>query len=263
MKIVSYNVNGIRSAIEKGLLDWIGENQFDVVCLQEIKAHRGSVPLMQLEAMGYQSCWHSARRKGYSGVATLFRTAPNRSFEGMGIAKYDCEGRILRTDFGNLTILNCYFPNGKSGAERQAFKMAFLEDLQVWVENLLADRPNMIVVGDYNIAHQQIDINDPVRNKNTSGFLPAERDWMSEWFATGFVDAFRCFNPDEVSYTWWRTTQNARKTNKGWRLDYFSVSDSLATQIVQVEHLQDVMHSDHCPILLEIDADAFESRGEN
>lgn len=253
MKIVSYNVNGIRSAIKKGLFDWIGENQFDVVCLQEVKAHQGSVPLLLLESIGYKSCWHSARRKGYSGVATLYRTAPDKVYEGMGIEEYDFEGRVLRTDFGDLTILNCYFPNGKSGDERQSYKMQFLEDFRYWVENLLESRPNMIVVGDYNIAHQRIDINDPVRNKNTSGFLPVERNWMTDWLEAGFVDAFRHLYPQEVSYTWWRTTQFARKTNKGWRLDYQSVSDPLAGKIVRVEHLRDVEHSDHCPVLMEID----------
>ena len=256
MKIVTYNVNGIRSAIQKGLFDWIDENQFDVVCLQEVKAHQGSVPLLLLESLGYQSCWHSARRKGYSGVATLYRVNPDKVYEGMGIDKYDVEGRVLRTDFGELTILNCYFPNGKSGEQRQSFKMQFLDDFQGWVENLLEYRPHMIVVGDYNIAHQRIDINDPVRNKNTSGFLPVERQWMTDWFSSGFVDAFRHLHPEDVSYTWWRTTQFARKTDKGWRLDYQSVSDSLISRIVRVEHLQDAFHSDHCPVLVEIDVEA-------
>jgi exodeoxyribonuclease-3 len=255
MKIVTYNVNGIRSAIEKGLVDWIADHGFDIVCLQEVKAHRGSVPMLLFDAIGYQSCWHSAQRKGYSGVATFSKTAPTRTFQGLGIEKYDLEGRVIRTDFGELTILNCYFPNGGSGPERQAYKMDFLRDFQTSVENLLEERPNIIVVGDYNIAHHDIDINDPVRNRNQSGFLPVERDWMTEWFAGGFVDAFRSCHPTETSYTWWRTTQFARKSNKGWRLDYQSVSDHIADKIVDVTHLHDAFHSDHCPVLLEIDLD--------
>ena len=255
MKIVTYNVNGIRSAIEKGLVDWLDQNDFDIVCLQEVKAHKGSVPILLLESLGYQSFWHSAQRKGYSGVATFCRKEPTRVYEGLGIEQYDVEGRVLRTDFGDLTVLNCYFPNGKSGDERQSFKMQFLADFQNWTEQLLEECPNVIVGGDYNIAHQKIDISDPVRNKNLSGFRIEERQWLTNWFESGFVDAFRHLHPDEVSYTWWRTTQFARKANQGWRLDYQAVSDSIAARILQVQHLQEIQHSDHCPVMLEIDLD--------
>ncbi len=255
MKIVSYNVNGIRSALEKDLTAWMDENQFDIVCVQETKAHQGSVPVLLIESLGYQHHWHSAKRKGYSGVATFSKWKPTRVFKGLGIGKYDDEGRVIRTDLGDLTILNCYFPNGGSGPERQQFKMKFLDDFLHWVENLLEERPNMIIVGDYNIAHKKIDINDPVRNKNSSGFKPDERNWMTKWFESGFVDAFRQLHPDEISYTWWRTTQFARNTNKGWRLDYQSVSDMLAHKIHSVTHMHDAFHSDHCPVLLEIDID--------
>ena len=253
MKIVSYNVNGVRSAIEKGLVDWIGENQFDVVCLQETKAHSGSVPVLLIESLGYRHHWHSAKRKGYSGVATFTKSEPTKVEKGLGIARYDDEGRVLRTDIGELTILNCYFPNGSSGPDRHAFKLQFLADFFNWVGNLQLQRPNMIVVGDYNIAHQRIDIHDPVRKQNPSGFKPEERVWMTEWFDAGFVDAFRDLHPDEVSYTWWRSTQFARQCGKGWRIDYQSVSDSIADRIQSVTHLQNVFHSDHCPVLLEID----------
>ena len=250
MKIVTYNINGVRSAIKKGLLDWISDNDFDIVCLQETKAHSGSVPTLLIESLGYKHHWHSAQRKGYSGVATFSKTPPTKVFRGLGIVKYDREGRVLRTDFDDLTILNCYFPNGGSGDERHAYKMAFLDDFHFWLEQLLKERPNVIIAGDYNIAHHPIDINDPIRNKNASGFRIAERNWMTRWFETGFVDAFRHLHPREVSYTWWRTTQLARRTNQGWRLDYHSVSDSLVSQIESVEHLKDVEHSDHCPVLL-------------
>lgn len=252
MKIVSYNINGIRSAIKKGLLDWIVDNDIDIACLQETKAHPGSVPTLLIEAAGYRHYWHSAKRKGYSGVATLSKKEPTQVYRGLGIEKYDVEGRVIRTDFEDLTILNCYFPNGGSGEVRQAFKMEFLDDFYYWVERLREERPNMIVVGDYNIAHQKIDINDPQRNKNTSGFKLEEREWMTRWFESGFIDSFRAAFPDTVSYTWWRTTQFARKTNKGWRLDYQSVAEEMGDRIKNVAHLQEAQHSDHCPVLLEI-----------
>lgn len=252
-RIVTYNVNGIRSAIRKGLVEWLDVNNFDVVCLQEIKAHSGSIPVLLFESLGYKHFWHSAQRKGYSGVATFSKKEPSKIYKGLGIEKYDVEGRVLRTDFGDWTLLNCYFPNGRSGDVRQAFKMTFLDDFYYWVDNLREEHPNLIVVGDYNIAHQKIDISDPVRNKNSSGFRPEEREWMSKWFDNGFVDAFRFKQPDNVSYTWWRTTQFARKVDKGWRLDYQSVSDTFQDRIQTVEHLQDAFHSDHCPVLMEID----------
>lgn len=255
MRIVSYNINGIRAAIRKGIVEWLDENDFDVVCFQETKAHQGSVPVLLFESLGYKLIWHSAQRKGYSGVATFSRQAPTKVYKGFGIEKYDLEGRVLRTDFGDWTLLNCYFPNGGSGAERHQFKMQFLDDFYYYIENLLEDRPHVIVVGDYNIAHQKIDINDPVRNKNHSGFRQDEREWMTKWFSGGFVDSFRSLHPDEVSYTWWRVTQFARAVNKGWRLDYQSVSDTLHDRIIRVEHLHDAHHSDHCPVLMEINLD--------
>ncbi len=256
-RIASYNINGIRSGIRKGLVEWLDENDFDVVCFQEVKAHSGSVPVLLFESLGYQTYWHSAQRKGYSGVATFSRQKPTKVFEGLGLEKYDLEGRVLRTDFGPWTLLNCYFPNGKSGDERQKFKMEFLEDFYHWVENLRETRPYIIVVGDYNIAHQKMDIHDPARHQRTSGFLPEERDWMTNWFASGFVDSYRYLYPDTVSYTWWRGTQFSRVVDKGWRLDYQSVSDALQDRIKTVEHLHDAFHSDHCPVLLDIDLDGL------
>ncbi|MDG1874622.1 MAG: exodeoxyribonuclease III [Mariniblastus sp.] len=253
MKIVSYNVNGVRSALEKGLVEWIDQHQFDVICIQETKAHSGSVPVLLIESLGYRHYWHSAKRKGYSGVATFTKQKPNQVNQGMGIPKYDDEGRVIRIDLGELTILNCYFPNGHSGPERQAYKMSFLEDFLNWVNRLRVERPNMIVVGDYNIAHAEIDITDPLRKENTSGFKREERQWMSKWFDSGFVDAFRHLFPDETSYTWWRTTRASRQTTPGWRLDYQSVSRPISDRITSVTHLQDAFHSDHCPVLLEID----------
>lgn len=253
IRICSYNLNGVRSAIKKGLIEWMDDQSFDVVCVQETKAHQASVPTLLFDSLGYEHHWHSAQRKGYSGVAIFTRIPPVRVFKGMGIDRYDLEGRVMRMDFDGWTLINGYFPNGGSGPERHQYKMRFLDDLIVWVENLREHCPNLVVVGDYNIAHQDIDINDPVRNKNASGFRAEERDWMSDWFASGFVDAFRSLHPGIVSYTWWRQTQFARQSGKGWRLDYQSVSDPLADRIVSCDHLADAFHSDHCPVVLEID----------
>ncbi len=253
MKVASYNVNGIRAALKKGLQDWMQEIDLDILCLQETKAQPEQVDHSFLEQLGYQHHWHSAEKKGYSGVATFSKKAPDQVIAGCGIPKYDAEGRILRTDFGPLTLLNCYFPSGTSGEERQAFKMGFLDDFYQWVAELRKERPQLIIVGDYNIAHTEIDIHDPVRNKKTSGFLPEERDWLTQWFDNGFTDAFRHLNPETVEYSWWSFRAQARAKNKGWRIDYQSVSDDLAAKLIEARHLNEAVHSDHCPVYLEID----------
>ena len=252
-RIISYNVNGIRSAVRKGLLDWVDEQDADIVCLQETKAGNDAVPTLLIESLGYKHYWHPAQRRGYSGVATFTKVEPAKVFYGFGIDDFTVEGRVLRTDFRDWTLLNVYFPNGGSGDERQAFKMRFLDSFLASVQTLRESRPNVIVVGDYNIAHEKIDLNDPGRNKNTSGFKPEERQWMSDWIESGMIDSFRQLHKNEVSYTWWRVTQAARESNKGWRLDYQCVSDSIAHKITRVDHLHDAMHSDHCPVMMEID----------
>ena len=252
LKIVSYNINGIRSAIRKGLVDWLDDNDFDIVCFQETKAFQGSVPVLLFESLGYRHYWHSAKRKGYSGVATLTRIPPTKVHQGLGIEKYDCEGRVLRTDFDDWTLFNCYFPNGGSGEERHRYKMEFLDDFFCWLEAFREEQPNIVVVGDYNIAHHKIDIHDPVRNQHKSGFRLEERERLSQWFSTGWVDSFRHLYPDQVSYTWWRQTQFARSVDKGWRLDYQSVTDEMADRIRTVAHLHDAFHSDHCPVVMEL-----------
>jgi exodeoxyribonuclease III len=252
LNIISYNVNGIRSAINKGFWDWVEAGQYDIVCVQETKAMPSDVGTFDLERLGYHAHWHSAEKKGYSGVATFSRKAPDRVIIGCGIPHYDNEGRILRTDFGDWTLLNCYFPSGTTGDERQAFKMEFLRDFYTWVQQLRLERPNLIVVGDYNIAHTTQDIHDPKGNKNSSGFLPEEREWMSQWLATGFTDAFRYKHPDVQQYTWWTFRAGARANNKGWRIDYQSVTDSMRDKIVDVQLLNDVVHSDHCPVWMKI-----------
>ncbi|MEM8907149.1 MAG: exodeoxyribonuclease III [Bacteroidota bacterium] len=253
LKIISYNVNGIRAAIKKGFIDWMKTNDFDILCLQETKAHREQVPVELIEELGYHHHWHSAEKKGYSSVATFSKQAPTQVIKGCGIADYDQEGRILRTDFGDWTLLNCYFPSGTSGGPRQDFKYAFLDDFYQWIEQLKKERPQLIIVGDYNIAHTENDIHNPKSNKNSSGFLPEERAWMTKWFASGFTDAFRHIHPEKTEYSWWSYRANARANNKGWRIDYQSVSDNLQKQILQAGQLNEAVHSDHCPVLVEMD----------
>lgn len=251
--IVSYNVNGIRAALKKGLLDWVKANDIDIFCVQETKAHPEQVKeAAAFETLGYEQHWHSAEKKGYSGVATFSRIEPDDVVVGCGIEKYDQEGRILRTDYGDWSVLNCYFPSGTTGDVRQAFKMEFLDDFHRWIKELRRERPKLIIVGDYNIAHTEIDIHDPVRNKNNSGFLPEEREWMSQWFDNGFVDAFRFLNPDKVEYSWWTFRARAREKNKGWRIDYQSVTDNLKDKLMEAYQMTDVVHSDHCPVYLKI-----------
>lgn len=253
INIISYNLNGIRSAIDKGLWQWLAENSFDIVCLQETKAQPDQVDMSEAEKLGYHHFWHCAEKKGYSGVTTLTKLRPDRVVEGCGIPKYDREGRILRTDFGDWSLLNCYFPSGTTGEERQQFKMEFLADFHQWIQELRRERPKLIVVGDYNIAHHPIDIHDPVGNKKSSGFLPEERAWMSEWLNAGFIDSFRYLNPDKVEYSWWSFRANSRSKNKGWRIDYQTVTDTLRNRLRNAGHLADAVHSDHCPVWLSID----------
>ena len=253
LNIISYNVNGIRSAISKGFWEWLDTEKPDIVCLQEIKALVSDVPVLELEALGYRHCWFSAQKKGYSGVATFSKTDPDQIVTGCGISDYDLEGRILRTDFGDWTLLNCYFPSGTTGDARQGFKMKFLDDFLGYVQELKKERPQLIIVGDYNIAHNDIDIHDPKGNKNSSGFLPEERAWMTRWLESGFKDAFRYRNPDMVEYSWWSFRAGARGNNKGWRIDYQCVTDNIADKIVSVRQLTDVLHSDHCPVKMVID----------
>ena len=253
MKITSYNVNGVRSALNKGLGDWLRANPTDILCLQETKAQRSDLPEEVFPELGFPFAhWHSAQKKGYSGVATFSKTAPDRVVTGCGIDVIDAEGRILRTDFGDWTLLNCYFPSGTTGDTRQAFKMVFLNDFSRWLDDLRKERPNLIVLGDFNIAHTEMDIHDPKGNKNTSGFLPEERAWLTGWLQDGFVDTFRFCHPDRVEYSWWSFRANARTNNKGWRIDYHVVTQSLVPAVQGAGHDNNAVHSDHCPVWLEL-----------
>lgn len=253
MRILTYNLNGIRAALKNGLIEWLSANPFDILCFQEVKATPDVVDLSAFEALGYQLIgWHAAEKKGYSGVAIFSRIAPDLVQAGSGFAVYDVEGRILRADFGDITILNCYFPSGTSGEIRQSVKMSFLADFYQWTSELRKTRPNLIICGDYNIAHTEIDIHDPVRNKKSSGFLPEERTWMTQWFESGYTDAFRHIHPTLQQYSWWTYRAGARANNKGWRIDYISVSDTLKQRVLDSRQYNDAVHSDHCPVMVEL-----------
>ena len=254
MKILSYNTNGIRSALNKSLTTFLESDNYDIVCIQETKARPEQVDTEGLLQLGYKEhYWVSAEKKGYSGVAIFSKVKPDKVVEGMGNHRYDSEGRIIRADFGDWTLLNCYFPSGTSGDERQGVKMDFLSDFFNWIEELKKERPKLIIVGDYNIAHTELDIHNPKGNAKTSGFLPEERAWMTKWFESGFTDAFRFKNPTLQEYSWWSTRFNSRAQNKGWRIDYQSVTNNIAVKIVDCRQLNEAVHSDHCPVLLEID----------
>ncbi|MCL6274023.1 exodeoxyribonuclease III [Muricauda sp. 2012CJ35-5] len=253
MKIVSYNVNGIRAALNKGFIEWLTAVDPDVVCLQEIKALKEQVDVSLFEAAGYKHhYWFSAQKKGYSGVALLCKEAPDYVEYGTGINYMDFEGRNIRADYGDVSIMSMYLPSGTNMA-RLEHKLTYMSDFQKYADTLRKERPNLIVLGDYNICHEAIDIHDPVRNKNVSGFLPVEREWIGNFIKSGFIDSFRHFNKEPHNYTWWSYRANSRANNKGWRLDYGMVNDSLQDRLKRSVILSDAKHSDHCPILVELE----------
>lgn len=246
--ILSYNVNGIRAAHRKGFFDWLAEEDPDLICIQETKAQTSQLNEAFLKPEGYHTFWCDAEKKGYSGVAIFSKLEPQNVVQGCGIERYDREGRVLRLDFDDFSLMSAYFPSGTTGEVRQTFKEEFLDDFYGYIEELKQEVPNLIISGDYNICHKPIDIHDPVRNKNTSGFLPHEREWMSKFMDSGFVDSFRKFNPEPHNYSWWSYRAGARAKNKGWRIDYQLVAEPIAEHCVGADILADVVHSDHCPI---------------
>ena len=252
MQIISYNVNGIRAAISKGLLEWLDGVSPDVVCFQELKATPDQIPVMEIEAMGYHCYWFSAKKKGYSGVGILSKKEPDNVVFGMNNALYDDEGRFLRADFGDLSVVSVYHPSGTTGEERQDFKMEWLDFFRKYVNELRKQRPNLVLSGDYNICHEAIDIHDPVRNATNSGFLPEERQWFTDFLSDGYIDSFRTLCKEPSHYSWWSYRANARENNKGWRIDYHILTDSLKDNLVSAAILPEARHSDHCPILVEI-----------
>lgn len=253
MRIVCWNVNGIRACLTKGMADSMKALEADFLCLQETKASQDQVPLIEYPYLGQQNhVWSSAEKKGYSGVA-IFTPHKIDLSEQMGAPLYDREGRVTIAFGKGFTLVNIYFPNGAASEERHFFKMKFLEDLIPWLKKLESDHGPLIVVGDYNIAHTEIDIHDPVSNKDSSGFKPEERAWMSKFLASGFVDTFRAFHPtDKDQYSWWSFRQNSRARNKGWRIDYICVSQSLESKLEGAAIHPNIFGSDHCPISLDI-----------
>jgi exodeoxyribonuclease-3 len=252
LKIISYNVNGIRSAITKGFMDWLKKASPDIICLQEIKISADDFDPKPFEALGYHCYLVHAVKKGYSGVATFSKIKPDNVVYGLNMKEYDDEGRSLRLDIGDVSIVNVYFPSGTTGDIRQAVKMRFLDDFFVHIHQLEEKRKKLVVMGDYNIAHREIDIHNPVSNKDSSGFKPEERAWMDKYFNSGFIDTFRYFHKEPHQYSWWSFRANSRANNKGWRIDYITATKNLEKNLVESAMYQDVKHSDHCPVYCKI-----------
>jgi len=252
IEIISYNVNGIRAAIKKGFDNWVKESNCDIYCLQETKAHKEQVETDWLADLGYHQYWFSAEKKGYSGLAVFTKTAPKNVITGMDNALFDSEGRTMLLEFENFALLNVYFPSGSSGSVRQDVKMEFLEAFMPYAQHLTKKYKHLVVCGDYNIAHTEIDIHNPKSNKNSSGFLPEERNWLSQYLDNGFIDTFRLFNQTPHHYSWWSYRANARANNKGWRIDYITATKIMKDRLLDAQILPNVKHSDHCPIYLKI-----------
>ena len=252
MVIISYNVNGIRAALRKEFTTWLSQAQPDVVCLQEIKANPDQFDESVFHELGYKYCyWYPAEKKGYSGVAILSKIEPNQVSYGTGIDYMDAEGRNIRADFDGVSVMSLYLPSG-TNINRLEFKLEYMADFQQYIDQIKQDHPNLVICGDYNICHEAIDIHDPVRLKNVSGFLPVEREWIGNFIDSGFVDSFRYLNDEKVQYSWWSYRANARANNKGWRIDYNMVAKPLQEKIKRAVILPEAYHSDHCPILVEL-----------
>ena len=252
MKVISYNVNGIRAAIKKGFLDWLQAANPDVICIQETKAHKEQLDLQLFEDAGYPyHYWFSAQKKGYSSVAIFSKTKPNHVEYGTGIETMDFEGRNLRLDFDNISVMSLYLPSGTNDA-RLDFKLNYMAEFQEYIDNLKKEIPNLLICGDYNICHEAIDIHNP-KMKGVSGFLPIEREWIGNFMQSGFIDTFRFFNKEPHNYSWWSYRANARNNNKGWRIDYCLANNSLQNNLKRAFILPDAKHSDHCPIGVEFE----------
>ena len=252
MQIISYNVNGIRAAMRKGFVEWLQQASPDVICLQEIKANMGQVEVSEIEKAGYPyHYWYSAQKKGYSGVAVFSKIKPNHVEYGTGIPYMDFEGRNIRVDFDRFSVMSLYLPSG-TNIKRLEHKLTYMADFQRYIDGLKKEIPNLVICGDYNICHNAIDIHDPIRNANVSGFLPIEREWIGKFVGSGFIDSFRHFNKEPHHYSWWSYRANARANNKGWRIDYNMVAQTLQENLKRAVILPQAHHSDHCPIVLEL-----------
>ena len=252
MKIISYNVNGIRAAISKGFIEWLISANPDVICLQEIKATEDQIPTDVISEAGYPFQYYfSAQKKGYSGVAILCKSEPKNVVFGTGIENMDFEGRNLRVDFDALSVMSMYLPSGTNN-DRLGYKFQYMDTIQEYIVNLRNEIPNLVVCGDYNICHEAIDIHNPKGNEKTSGFLPEERAWLDSFMKTGMIDTFRHLNKEPDNYSWWSYRANARNNNKGWRIDYCLAAAPLKDKIKRALILPEAKHSDHCPVLVEI-----------
>ena len=252
MKIISYNVNGIRAAIKKGFIEWLKNSNTDVICIQEIKANTDQLDLSLFSEIGYKyNYWFSAQKKGYSGVAILSKHKPKHIEYGTGIDHMDFEGRNLRIDFEKISVMSLYLPSGTNIA-RLEYKFQYMKEFKDYVQKLKENIPNLVICGDYNICHEAIDIHDPIRNSKVSGFLPWEREWLTDFINLGFIDSYRKLNKDPNRYSWWSYRANSRANNKGWRIDYNLVSNTLNSNIKSSSILDQIFHSDHCPIVVEL-----------
>ncbi|MBT8379874.1 MAG: exodeoxyribonuclease III [Ignavibacteria bacterium] len=252
VKLLSWNVNGIRAIYKKGFLDWFKKLNPDMLCLQETKAHPDQLVDELKNVNGYESHFSSAEKKGYSGVVTYTKEMPVDAKNGIGIKKFDSEGRFIITEFKEFILFNIYFPNGKASKERLQYKMDFYDAFLKHCKKLLKQGKKIVVCGDVNTAHEEIDLARPKENSNTSGFLPEERKWIDKFIAAGFIDTFRMFNKEPENYTWWDMITRARDRNVGWRIDYFYASENLKNNIKSASIHSTVMGSDHCPIELEL-----------
>jgi len=258
MKICSWNVNGIRASARKGFMDWFAAEDADVVCLQEIKAKPVQLEQTLLAPLGYHAFFVPAEKPGYSGVAIYSRAMPKAVHFGCGIPEYDVEGRVLRIDFEDVTVVNIYFPHARRDLSRLDFKNAFCDALLAQLVTLAESRPNLVVCGDYNTAHQDIDLTNYKANRKNAGFLPEERAWFDRVLAAGFHDVFRETHPDEAGHhTWWSNRKGTRERNVGWRIDYTLVSEALRSRVVEAGHRSDVLGSDHCPVYVTLDSRGF------
>jgi exodeoxyribonuclease-3 len=260
MRIISYNVNGIRAAMKKGFCDWLATDPADVICVQETKASKENVDCSAFEEMGYDDYWFSAKKKGYSGVAIFTKIKPDNVQYGTGHSVSDDEGRVIQLDFGKTRIISVYFPSGISGEERLNFKYEWMKEFYSYLQQLQKRHLYIIVCGDYNIAHKEIDVHSPQRNKKTTGFLPQERAWLDRLFNNGWIDVFRNFHPEPQRYTWWNPYfSSTREQNKGWRIDYINATETLKPYLKDAEIYPQVMHSDHCPVYVEIAIESINS----
>lgn len=252
MKVISYNLNGVRAAMRKGLGEWLNQNKPDIACFQEIKAYQEQIDETYFNQMGYYCFWHPAEKKGYSGVGTITKAKPRNVETGMGYEEFDHEGRVQKLDFDDFTLVNVYIPSGTTGTVRQDFKYKWLDAFYDYIKKLMQVSPRLLIGGDYNICHKPIDIHNPQANKNSSGFLPEERAWLDSLIDLGFIDTFRYFNQEPHYYTWWSYRANAREKNKGWRIDYQMATHELEQNLKNALINSDAKHSDHCPAFLDI-----------